>query len=92
MDISFDPTKRASTLLKRGLDFLDAPEVFSAPNYRFIDDRFDYGEEREVVIGYLRGRMVVVVWTSRGDVRHIISMRKANEREQEKYRGYLGRS
>ena len=61
MEISFDPAKRERTLLERGLDFLDAPEVFSALNYRFIDDRFDYGEEREVVIGYLRGRMVVVV-------------------------------
>ena len=89
MDISFDPSKRERTLRERGLDFRDAPEVFSAPNYRFIDDRFDYGEEREVVIGYLRGRMVVIVWTSRGKVRHIISMRKANEREQEKYWGYL---
>ena len=89
MDISFDPAKRASTLFKRGLDFMDAPEVFRAPNYRFLDDRFDYGEEREVVVGYLRGRMVVIVWTRRGDVRHIISMRKANEREQEKYRRFL---
>ena len=92
MDISFDPAKRERTLLNRGLDFMDAPEVFAAPNYRFIDDRFDYGEEREVVIGYLRGRMVVIVWTRRGGVRHIISMRKANEREQEKYRGHLDRS
>ena len=51
MDISFDPAKRERTLLNRGLDFMDAPEVFAAPNYRFIDDRFEYGEEREVVIG-----------------------------------------
>ena len=29
--------------------------------------------------GHLRGRMVIVIWTARGDVRHIISMRKANE-------------
>jgi uncharacterized protein len=89
MEISFDPAKRERTLLERGLDFNDAPEVFDAPNYRFIDDRFEYGEEREVVIGYLHGRMVVIVWTLRGRARHIISMRKANEREQAKYGKYL---
>lgn len=89
MEISFDPAKRETTLRERGLDFMDAREVFSTPNYRFIDDRFDYGEEREVAIGYLRGRMVVVVWTGRGNARHIISMRKANEREQAKYGKYL---
>ena len=92
MEISFDPAKRERTLRERGLDFLDAPKVFEAPNYRFLDDRFDYGEEREVVIGYLRERMVVIVWTSGGSARHIISMRKANDREQAKYQDHLGRS
>jgi len=29
--------------------------------------------------------MVVIVWTPRGENRRIISMRKANEREQELY-------
>ncbi|WP_349293554.1 hypothetical protein [Robbsia betulipollinis] len=29
--------------------------------------------------------MMVIVWTRRGDIRHIISMRKANEREQKKF-------
>jgi uncharacterized DUF497 family protein len=58
--------------------------VFDGSNYRF-----DYGEERIVTIGLLRGRMVVVIWTPRGEVRHVISMRKANEREQAQYRRHL---
>jgi uncharacterized DUF497 family protein len=33
----------------------------------------------------LRGRMVVVVWTRRGNARHIISMRKANDREKARF-------
>ena len=89
MKISFDPAKRDNTLRERGLDFQDAPEVFSGTNFRFMDDRHDYGEERIVTIGRLRGRMVVLVWTQRGDTRHIISMRKANDREQARYQGYL---
>ena len=89
MEISFDLAKREKTLRERGLDFLAAPQVFSGPNYRFVDDRYDYGEERIVTIGRLYGRMVVLIWTQRGDVRHIISMRKANDREQARYEKYL---
>jgi hypothetical protein len=89
MHISFDPAKRDRALRERGLDFLDAAEVFASITYRWVDDRHDYGEVRMVTIGRLHGRMVVVVWTQRGETRHIISMRKANEREQAKYGKYL---
>jgi uncharacterized DUF497 family protein len=40
----------------------------------------------------LTDRMVVLVWTPRGEARHIISMRKANDREQRRYEDRLGRS
>ena len=56
------------------------------------DDRFDYGEIRMMTVGYLAGRMVVIIWTQRGAVRHVISMRKADDREQAKYKTRLGRS
>jgi uncharacterized DUF497 family protein len=89
MEITFDPAKREATLKSRGLDFADAVIVFEGPTYRTIDDRFDYGEERILTVGWLAGRMVIVVWTQRGRDRHVISMRKANEREQKKYREQL---
>lgn len=89
MEISFDPAKREKTLRERGLDFADAGEVFSATTYRWVDDRFDYGEIRTVSIGRLRGRTVVIVWTQRGTTRHVISMRKANDREEARYGQYL---
>lgn len=86
MDISFDPRKRDATLLDRGLDFADAVEVFEGDIVlEREDDRQDYGETRIVTVGHLSGRMVVVCWTARGEVRHIISMRKANEREQARF-------
>jgi uncharacterized DUF497 family protein len=66
-------------------DFAEAEEVFAGETADEIDDRRDYGETRIVTAGYLRGRMVIVVWTLRGEDRHIISMRKANEREQTSY-------
>ena len=73
----------------RGIDFTDASLVFSGTTLDFQDDRKDYGEPRIISVGYLQNRMMIVVWTPRGDSRHIISMRKANEREQKRFRQRL---
>ncbi len=89
MRITFDPAKREWTLRERSLDFEDAAAVFAGPTLEDPDERHDYGELRVVTVGRLRGRMVIVVWTPRGDARHIISMRKANEREKARYRQRL---
>lgn len=83
--ISYDPAKREATLEARGLDFDHALLVFDGPTVDSLDGRFDYGETRMVTVGLLVGRMVVVVWTPRDDARHIISMRKANAREQRRF-------
>ena len=85
MKISFDPAKGTKTLADRGIDFADAAEVFDGPTFDTQDTRKDYGETRMLSVGLLRGRMVIVVWTPRGNSRHIISRRKANEREQSRF-------
>ena len=90
MAITFDPAKRDVTLARRGLDFSDAEHVFAGTVFEFPDDRIDYGEVRMVTIGMLDERMVVIAWTERPTGRHIISMRKANDREQQRYRARLG--
>ena len=92
MAITFDPAKRDWTLAARGLDFADAAEVFAGPLVEYFDERFEYGEDRLITVGLLRERMIIVVWTQREDGRHIISMRKANEREQAKHARELDRS
>jgi uncharacterized DUF497 family protein len=89
MEITFDPAKRAATLADRGLDFADAARVFAGPVFEFEDDRFDYAEPRYSTIGLLDGRMVVIIWTETDAGRRVISMRKANEREQAKFRRRL---
>ncbi len=86
MEITFDPTKREWTLRERGLDFTQAAEVFADLTIDIPDLRRDYGEPRINTVGHLRGRMVIVCWTPRGKARHIISMRKANDREKARYR------
>jgi uncharacterized DUF497 family protein len=88
--IEFDPDKRDETLALRGLDFARAWEVFAGQQFTGEDVRKEYGEARYFTIGNLDGRRVVVVWTPRGKTRRIISMRKANEREQKRYALRLG--
>jgi uncharacterized DUF497 family protein len=84
--ITFDPAKRDKTLRERAVDFRDAEHVFAGLTLDYEDVREDYGETRIITIGFLAGRMVMVVWTSRGSDRHIISMRKCNAKEQKRYR------
>ena len=62
-----------------------AGEVYEGAHLTFGDKRRDYGEERIITIGFLDGRMVVLVWTPRKGAHRIISMRKANEREKTLY-------
>ena len=90
MIIDYDPAKREKTLAERGVDMARAGEVFGGPHRTVEDDRRDYGEVRFQTAGFLDGRLVYVVWTARGDVRRIISMRKANGREQKAFREILG--
>ena len=83
--VEFDQAKRDVTLAERGLDFADAVSVFEGRSVTFEDERRAYGESRFITIGELGERMVVIVWTPRGDARRIISMRRANDREQALY-------
>ena len=89
MEVSFDEEKRRLTLERRGLDFARAGEIFDGAEYTWLDDRTDYGEPRFNTFGSLDGRLVAITWTIRDGTRRIISMRKANEREQARYRRTL---
>ena len=65
-------------------------EIFEGQTLTVADDRHDYGELRCITVGVLDERMVVVVWTQRGIARRILSLRKANGREQKIYGPHLG--
>ena len=85
-----DEAKNRSNLVKHGLDFSDAEQVLSGPCVTFADDRFNYGEKRLTSLGLLAGRVVVIAHTPReANVTRIISMRKANRREQKIYQKRL---
>ena len=89
MEVEYDSAKRLRTLEQRGLDMADASQVFSGLKVTIQDDRKDYGEPRWITFGFLSERMVLVVWTTRGNKLRIISMRKANDREKEVFSGRM---
>jgi uncharacterized protein len=84
--ITFDPVKRDKMLAERGLDFADTVLVFAARHTVERDQRRDYGEDRFLSAGFVRGRMVVLVWTPRDASRRVISMRYKNADERERWR------
>jgi uncharacterized DUF497 family protein len=82
---TWDSDKRDSNLSKHGLDFADAPELFSGVTETLKDERFDYGEHRFITLGMLKDVVVVVAHTETDEEIRVISMRKATRNEQEKY-------
>ena len=92
MEITFDPAKRDLTLKHRGLDFARAGEVFAGRTATIVGNRLDYGEARFITAGVLDNRVVVMVWTQRGEARRIISMRHCHAKEEEIWRRRMDRS
>ena len=90
MRFSWDPSKNARNLRERGLSFADAGPMWNGPMLVWIDNRRDYGEVREIGLGMIDERVVVVGWVTRGDNEiHIFSFRKANAREKNRYQAAL---
>jgi uncharacterized DUF497 family protein len=88
--ITWTEAKRLKTMRERGLDFARAGEVFASRNATRLTHGGATGEIRYVTAGFLDDRMVVMVWTPRGDVQHIISMRHAHAKEQKLWKEEMG--
>jgi uncharacterized DUF497 family protein len=86
MKIEFDRAKDAANIAKRGLPLALAAALLKSPVIIEVDNRRDYGETRMIAIGEIGGRPHVCVYTMRGGVHRIISLRKANRRETDAYR------
>lgn len=81
MKITFDPAKNARNIVERGLSFDLVADLEWDTAIAVEDTRKDYGERRLRVLGRLNGRLHIAVITYRGDATHVISFRKANEKE-----------
>jgi uncharacterized DUF497 family protein len=85
MKFEWDDEKRTSNIAKHGIDFVNARKIFAGSTITAKDDRYNYGEDRFVTIGILKGRVAVVVHTETEDNMRIISIRKATRYEEKAY-------
>jgi uncharacterized DUF497 family protein len=73
--MTYDPAKRRSNKRKHKIDLADCEAAFDAPMLTREDASQDYGEQRLTSLGWLQGRVVVLVWTDRADGPRLISCR-----------------
>jgi uncharacterized DUF497 family protein len=83
----WDPAKREINLQKHDIDFRDAIAVFEDAQHMLENTtRPEHGERRTKVIGRAGALLICVIFTDRGEVRRIISARRASRNERERYR------
>ena len=83
--MTYDPAKSEANRGKHGVSLalaeaIDWTSVWCAP-----DDRKDYRELREIGYAVIDTRLYCVGFTQRGEAFRVISLRKANTRETERY-------
>ena len=84
-DAEWDSRKATANLKKHGVDFADAATALHDERAITVRDK-EAAEERYVTIGMdALGRVLVVVYTWRGDRPRLISARQAKRQEREQY-------
>lgn len=82
----WDDAKAAANAQKHGITFEEARGVFDDPfGLELLDDRELYGEDRYVLIGMTKDRVLVVVYVLRNQRDRIISARRAEPNEKRAY-------
>ena len=83
MRYEWDEAKRRGNIVKHGIDFESAHRFdWATANY---ERSVRHGEERVLALGYIGDRLHAVVYIDRGANIRIISMRKAERKEMERY-------
>ena len=86
VEFEWGETKATSNLYKHGILFEAAAEVFFDPFYLVGDASVDDDEWRDYIIGYtFSQRLLLVVYTQRGERNRIISARPATWAERKQY-------
>ena len=81
----FDPTKDSANQAKHGVSLVLAEELDWEAALVWIDDRFENDEWRMIALAPKTGILYYVAFVDRGEVRRIISLRRANRREVKHY-------
>ena len=87
MRYTWDPEKDALNRRKHGLPLAAGVDALEDPDFFFwFDEQFDYGEVRIITLGSTPRGILFVVSTERGEnLTRIISVRKAEDDEIERY-------
>ncbi len=85
MQIEFDPAKDASNAAKHGASLAVAAGLDWDAALVWVDQRFEYGETRMIALAPKMQILFYVALVDRGDVRGVISLRRANRREVKYY-------
>jgi uncharacterized DUF497 family protein len=83
--IVFDSAKDAFNTVKHGISLAQAARIEWADAVTWLDMRHDYGEARMCAIAYMGLRLYCVVYVDRANVHRVISLRKANLKEVQRY-------
>ena len=84
-NVAFDPAKNDRNIELRGISFERASEFEFSTAWIVVDDRKDYGEIRYRAMGFLDARLHALVFTETANGIRVISLRKANKREEKGY-------
>lgn len=83
MKFEFDPIKSAVNKAKHGIDFVEAQALWRG-NVMQFDLPFEI-EPRYMIIGEIEQKVWTACVTYRNDAIRIISVRRAREKEQDRY-------
>ena len=86
---AWDERKSASNALKHGVPLDLARALFGGPVVEW-EDTATHDEDRWISMGRVSGRVLVCVWTWRGDRRRVISLRRATRSEAREYYEAIG--
>ena len=85
MIIEFDPAKDETNLTRHGVSLSLASELDWDAALVWVDGRFEYDEIRMIALAPKTEILYYVAFVDRGNVRRIISLRRANRREVKHY-------
>ena len=85
MQIEFDPVKDRDNFVKHGISLALAVELDWETALVWVDERFEYNETRMIALAPKTDTLYYVAFVDRGEVRRIISLRRANRREVKHY-------
>jgi uncharacterized DUF497 family protein len=85
MQIEFDPDKDRVNQAKHGVSLVVAVDLDWDAALVWVDDRFEYSETRMIALAPKTQILYYVAFVDRGEVRRVISLRRANRREVKHY-------